>query len=359
MQNTVGMFSTYLLVDGYKRRVCLEPFQTILILFVESLNKYIFVLQTIRLFNALSVMRLPVFLVGLCLTMHVSFSQTVPKLEDVAAIRGQCGCHDVTFLYAETFAPEKSYVFKDRYIAKGTELVFVDEESPTKIVIQHLLVVNDSITVKHWREDWLYQNTSLLKFEQNATWKREKLTVEQVKGQWTQKVFEVDDSPRYEGSATWIHADKRNYWENTADAPLPRREYTKRSDYNVLRRTDHHEIRSDGYIHDQDNDKVIRSEAGDQLLASEKGLNVYKRTDERKCQTAKAWWVQNRAYWSDVRAVWNDLLASRDLVSIRGQVKGNVLGRELDELATTTQKTTYNSAASRQLIRQTIEKYLK
>lgn len=304
-------------------------------------------------------MRLPLLFVGFYISAQAAFSQTSPKPEDVSAIKGQCGCHDVNFLYAETFAPEKSYAFKDRYTAKGTELVFVEEESPTKIVIQHLLVVSDSMVVKHWREDWLYQNTSLLKFDQNATWKREKLTADQAKGQWTQKVFEVDDSPRYEGSATWNHADGRHYWENTADAPLPRREYTKRTDYNVLRRTNHHEIRPDGYVHEQDNDKIIRSEAGDQLLASEKGINTYKRTDEKKCQAAKDFWAKNRTYWADVRAVWNDVLANRDVVAIKGQVKGSVLGRELDELATTMQKTVYDSKTSRQLIRQTIEKYLK
>lgn len=304
-------------------------------------------------------MRLSLLFIGISLSAQTTFAQTAPKPADVAAIKGQCGCHDVSFLYAETFAPEKSYVFRDRYTAKGTELVFVEEESPTKIVIQHLLVVSDSMVVKHWREDWLYQNTSLLKFDQNATWKRENLTADQVKGQWTQKVFEVDDSPRYEGSATWIHADGRHYWENTTDAPLPRREYTKRTDYNVMRRTNHHEIRPDGYVHEQDNDKIIRSEAGDQLLASEKGINTYKRTDESRCQAAKDFWAKNRAYWADVRAVWNDVLANHDVVAIKGQVKGSVMGRELDELAATTQKTAYDSKTSRQLIRQTIEKYLK
>lgn len=309
-------------------------------------------------------MRLFLFLSLAFISITNALAQTASKPEDIAAIKGQCGCHDVSFLYAETFAPEKSYSFKDRYTAKGREWVFVDEESgqakqPNKLVIQHLLVLGDTIVIKHWREDWLYQHTSLLKFDQNATWKREKLTPTQVKGQWTQKVFEVDDSPRYEGSASWIHADGRNYWESTADSPLPRREYTKRSDYNVLRRTNHHEIRPDGYMHEQDNDKIIRSEAGDQLLVSEKGLNTYKRTDEKKCQAAKAWWAKNRVYWADVRAVWDDVLATRDTVAIKGQVKGQVLGRELDELAITTQQTTYNSITSRPLIRQIIEKYLK
>ena len=309
-------------------------------------------------------MRQPLFTLALLLSIGRLYAQTAPKPEDIAAIKGQCGCHDVNFLYAETFSPDKTYTFKDRYTAKGTELVFVDEESgpagkPTKLVIQHLLVANDTMVIKHWREDWEFQNTSLLKFDQSASWKRVKLTPAQVKGQWTQKVFEVDDSPRYEGSATWIHADGRTYWESTVDAPLPRREYTKRTDYNVMRRTNHHEIRPDGYIHEQDNDKVIRSEAGDQLLASEKGLNTYRRTDDVKCKAAKAFWAKHRAYWADVRAVWGEVLAKRDAVAIKGQVKGQTLGHELDELSATTQKTTYNSAASRQLIQQTIEKYLK
>jgi hypothetical protein len=325
-------------------------------LFIIFLNNYIF-----GVYKNLSdlIMRSFGLLVLLLFGGQVGYTQSRPNPQDVVAIKGQCGCHDVDFLYAETFAPDKSYTFKDRYRAKGTEWVFVDEEQPGKLVIQHLLVVGDSMVIKHWREDWLFENPSLLVFNMNATWKRKALNPAQVKGQWTQKVFEVDDSPRYEGSATWIHADGRHFWESTVDAPLPRREYTKRTDYNVLRRTNHHEITADGYVHEQDNDKIIRSEAGDQLLVSEKGLNTYKRTNEAKCQAAKEWWQKNRAYWADVRAVWNEVLASRQTVSLRGQVKGTVLGRELDELAETTRKTAYNPSVSRPLIRQTIEKYLK
>ncbi len=284
--------------------------------------------------------------------------------QDVAAINRQCGCHEVSFQYAETFSPDKQYQFKDRYVAKGVEWVFVDEEpdrrtGPGKVVIQHLLVVGDSMVIKHWREDWLYQNTSLLAFDQNATWKRVNRTPEQVKGQWTQQVFEVDDSPRYEGSATWIHLDGRHYWESTVDAPLPRREYTKRHDYNVMRRTNHHEITAEGYVHEQDNDKIIRSEAGDQLVAQEKGLNIYKRTDEKKCQVAKAWWAGHRAYWVDVRNVWGEVLKDKPIVALRQQVKGMVLGRELDDLAAAQQPGSYNSSITRPLIRRVIERYLK
>ncbi|MCY7360193.1 MAG: hypothetical protein LH609_22605 [Rudanella sp.] len=304
-------------------------------------------------------MRYSVIITAIGLTISAAVAQTTPNPQDVAAIKGQCGCHAVDFNYVETFSPDKLYTFKDRYTAKGIEWVFVDEERPGKLVIQHLLVANDTMVIKHWREDWLYQNTSLLAFDQNASWKRLTISPEQAKGQWTQQVFEVDDSPRYQGSATWIHADGRHYWESTVDAPLPRREYTKRHDYNVMRRTNHHEITPTGYRHEQDNDKIIRSEAGDQLLAQEKGINDYARTDDSKCAVAKAWWAAHRAYWADVRTIWGEVLANRPEVALKGQVKGMVMGRELDDLATTSLKGTYNTTSTRPLIRGVMEKYLK
>lgn len=89
--------------------------------------------------------------------------------------------------------------------------------------------------IKHWRQDWLYENTDLYSFDKGTSWKYKKLDKKAVKGQWTQKVYQVDDSPRYEGSSTWVHVDGKDYWANVADAPLPRREQTHRNDYNVLK----------------------------------------------------------------------------------------------------------------------------
>jgi hypothetical protein len=274
------------------------------------------------------------------------------KAQDAQSIQAQCGCHQVMFEYAETLSPDKQYKTHDVYKVGGWEYVFADESTPDKIVIQHLLIVGDTMIVKHWREDWVYENTDLLHFEKEATWQKQKLTKAQVGGQWTQKVFEVDDAPRYEGTATWIHADGRHYWENTTDAPLPRREYSKRSDYNVMRRTNHHEITSYGYLHEQDNEKIIRSEAGDQLLVREKGYNTYRRTDESRCDIARNWWKQHRAFWVTVRGVWNEMLAKADRVQLQGKVDGKYLGEALGALET-------KGNASKAEIETVIRKYWK
>ncbi len=276
------------------------------------------------------------------------------KNVDVQAIKGQCGCQEVTFQYAETFSPQKDYQYKERYHAKGLEWVFVDEESKDKLVLIHLLVINDKTVIKHWREDWEYENANLLAFQKNKDWKSVQLPKNQVKGQWTQKVFEVDDSPRYEGTASWIHKDGKHLWANVTDAPLPRREYTKRSDYQVMRRNNRIHVTHEGYLHEQDNDKVIRNEKGDQLLAQEKGLNDYRRVEESKCEVAKKWWEKHRIYWAEVRAVWSELIAQNKGISLKtDKVDGKMLGQVLEDLS-------YRSdvPATRQDIRAAVLKFV-
>jgi len=151
-----------------------------------------------------------------------------------------------------------------------------------------------------------------------------------VAGQWTQKVFQVDDSPRYEGSATWVHVDGKSYWENETSAPLPRREYTKRSDYNVTLRRNRHEITPLGWIHDQDNDKIIRSEEGvDLILAKEKGFNSYTKIDDSKCVYGQEWWDENKDKWAVIREVWDEVYTSGEDLYLKQEVDGVRLYQEL------------------------------
>ena len=144
---------------------------------------------------------------------------------------------------------------------RGLEWAQLVVDEKDRITIQHILQVGDSsdpYIVKHWRQDWLYQNQEFYHYDGDNNWKYVKLPKQDVKGQWTQKVFQVDDSPRYEGSSSWVHIDGKSYWENYTDAPLPRRERTIRSDYNVLNRGNRHEIKEIGWVHDQNNKKIVR-----------------------------------------------------------------------------------------------------
>jgi hypothetical protein len=256
---------------------------------------------------------------------HLGNAQNDKKAEDQKAIKSMCGCYEVEFNFAETFqlTKDEKYVPSKTKYDYGLEWVELVEDQSDKIVMQHLLIVGDTTIVKHWRQDWEFENTKFYDFKKDLTWNFETKSKNEVKGQWTQRVFQVDDSPRYEGSATWVHVDGRHFWTNTTDAPLARREQTVRSDYNVLKRTNTHEIVKEGWVHNQDNDKIVRSEHGnDVLLAKEKGFNTYTKVEDSKCVAAQNYWKKNSLMWKKIRDKWETIfMKDKDLVMQLSQDK--------------------------------------
>lgn len=237
-----------------------------------------------------------------------------------------CGCFEVDFKYAETFSPNPDYKHHNREEIGGTaELALPIEISDKKIVIQHLLIVSPTVIVKHWREEWTYENPVIWKYKGDRTWVKETLPTEQVKGKWTQTVWEVADEPRYQGFSQFVNLDGKIIWQNTTDAPLPRREYSVRSDYNILKRTNRMNITDSGYLHEQDNQKVVRKDGKDQLLVEEKGLNTYKRISEKECAAAKVYWEKNSTYWGKVRKIWADYINTHDKVELKTKIEGKLL----------------------------------
>lgn len=281
------------------------------------------------------------FLSALLVASSAVFGQT-KKDQDRAAILKMEGCYKVTFSFAETFSPNKDYEYhNDRKYEQAIELVEVVENTENKIVLQHLLIVNDTMVIKHWRQDWLYENTELLVYNrkegQKEIWNNISIPADKAKGTWTQKVFQVDDSPRYEGYGTWLHADGRSFWEAKADAPLPRREHTKRDDYNVTGRFSHIEIFNDGWVLDQDNDKILReSGKADVLIAQEKGIERFW-TGEYNCKAAVEYWDKQKEFWKVVREVWTEKLA-KGTVEIELFKNGNVIYMRFFELSNETAK---------------------
>lgn len=261
-------------------------------------------------------------------------AQSKKKL-DQEAIKQMCGCFEVTFNFTETFnySSDSLYNPSKTKVDKGLEWAQLVVDENDKISIQHLLQVGnpqDPMIIKHWRQDWLYENTSFYMYKADNTWSYQEKSPKEVKKQWTQKVYQVDDSPRYEGSATWVHVDGKSYWENTTDAPLPRREYTKRSDYNVTVRGNRHEITDYGWLHDQDNAKVVRTEGQeDILLAKEKGYNTYKRVEDSRCSAAAKWWKDNTNKWVAVRTKWEEVYGRNQDLTLEQKVDNKVLFKYL------------------------------
>ena len=263
----------------------------------------------------------------------ISIVNSQNKLKkDSNAIMNMCGCFEVTFNFSETIKlnNREDYVPSEDYQTTPVyELAIPIKKNKNEISIQHILQVGDEnyrSIVKHWRQDWLYQNKDLYQYDKDNNWIYKNLSRSDVKGQWTQKVFQVDDSPRYEGTSSWVHIDGKSFWENKTSAPLPRREFSIRKDYNVLVRNNRHEITNYGWFHGQNNEKVDKvNDTEKELLALEVGYNYYKRVDDEKCKYAKGWWLENEKKWAVVRDIWDEIYSQNKDLSLKSKIDGRRL----------------------------------
>ena len=287
-----------------------------------------------------------------------SISAQSKKKKDAEAIKEMCGCFEVTFNFAETFnyTSDSLYNPSKNKVSKALEWAQLVTDEKDKISIQHILQMGnpaDPYVMKHWRQDWIYENQDLYMYNGNNNWIYIRKSKKDIKKQWTQKVYQVDDSPRYEGSASWVHVDNKNYWENTTPAPLPRREYTQRSDYNLTLRTNRHEVVKNGWVHDQDNSKILREQDKDDFeLAKEKGTNYYVRVDDQKCAAAAEWWNENNDYWSKVRSAWEEIYSQNKNLILAEKVEGKRLYEILFDMDTKTSKKKISKIISSFIVKQ-------
>lgn len=248
-------------------------------------------------------MKLNLFSFLLIVLPGVCFAQSIEQ--DKEAIKSMCGCYEVKFNFAEVYSPDLGYSLKQPYQSQATELITLVEESDKSVSMQHILQVGNEMIIKHWRQDWNYEDSEVLQYNVNSTWKSKQISSEERKGTWTQSVYQVDDSPRYEGFGKWIHKDTLSFWEGSSDAPLPRRDLKSREDYNVMNRRNRHTVFPTGHLHEEDNTKVNRSQRyGDEVIAIEKGYNTYTKVDDSNCAAAKEWWEENNGFWEIVREEW-------------------------------------------------------
>ena len=76
------------------------------------------------------------------------------------------GEYIVDFAFDETVLLQPGYERQAAMRSGGNEVVIVVEDTPTKIVLQHILVDEKSGHVtKHWRQDWTYEAPSALRVQ--------------------------------------------------------------------------------------------------------------------------------------------------------------------------------------------------
>ena len=219
--------------------------------------------------------------------------------------------------------------------------------------------------VKHWRQDWQYEDRDLHVYVGHSTWERRKLDENTVRGTWSQSVFQVDDSPRYQAIGRWQHHGNYSSWtsENTW-RPLPRREFSVRDDYHVLSGTNRHTITPTGWIHEEDNLKLVLNADGtpralDPYLAREAGLNRYERIVEHDFSAGDAYWEATGRFWADVRAAWDETFESHAKVVLKSKYEDRRMFETMFAYAGEVEASgTYDHQNGRTFIDETLSRYL-
>ncbi len=290
---------------------------------------------------------------------------------DRRAILAMAGPYRTSFDFIETVGFTAGYRPEPPYQSWGTEYVYVVADEPGFVSLQHILVMrmalpdgteSEPIVVKHWRQDWHYEEPELHVYAGHQTWKRRQLTRRDVSGQWTQTVYQVDDSPRYQATGTWQHFANYSAWESDETwRPLPRREFSVRDDYQALIGTNRHTITPTGWVQEEDNLKVVLNEDGERLavLAREAGIARYERIDNFDWSAGDDYWATTGPFWAVVREVWRDTLAGNDTVAFDKSVDGKPLFAVMFELSRRTTADGFDAAAARTQVEDALAAYLR
>ncbi|MBV1905961.1 MAG: hypothetical protein KUG75_07780 [Pseudomonadales bacterium] len=294
---------------------------------------------------------------------------------DRRAILAMAGPYRTSFDFIETIGLIPNYKPTRPYQSWGTEYVYVVANEKTFISLQHIIVmffkakdgtISGPAVVKHWRQDWNYQDQDLHIYVGRNTWQRQTLTKKQAKGHWSQSVFQVDDSPRYQATGKWQHDSNFSSWqsENTW-RPLPRREFSIRKDYQVLSGTNRLTITPNGWVQEEDNLKLVLDEDGKPLelspyLAREAGLNRYERITNHDFTAGDAYWQRTTPFWSDVRKAWHQTLKQSDRFVLKSHVNDKKLYALLFDYAESIKDSKgYDSIAGQAFIQSTLASFLK
>jgi hypothetical protein len=184
------------------------------------------------------------------------------------------------------------------------------------------------MVMKHWRQDWRYQPAFVSEYQGRGTWIRRGLDSAERRGAWSQSVFHVDDSPRYAAVGRWTHNASFSAWTGSATRrPLPRREHTVRSDYQALEGVNRHVILPTGWVHEQDNLKLVLDRAGRPdsaapYRAREAGVDRYDRLEGFDFSAGDAYWTRTGPVWEKVRRRWDRILAEPRPVRIADSCRG-------------------------------------
>jgi hypothetical protein len=260
---------------------------------------------------------------------------------DRHTILAMAGDFKVTFDMQESTPWMEGYEPLERKISGGYESVRLIEDTGTRIVLQHLLVTGDQdkpYVVKHWRQDWQFEPEAVLAYKGGEEWEMKPVPEKLRRGRWSQTVYQVDDSPRYAAWGAWEETHGVKRWRSSWTArPLARRDAIRNPVYDRYVGINRHQLTPNGWIHWQDNTKMMPAPDGSGKLVpvvQEYVLNTYERFDGYNVAAAENYWATTASFWEAVRAKWDEVAAANGGIRIEQDPSlGTNIGGQLLMLA--------------------------
>lgn len=232
--------------------------------------------------------------------------------QDRQSILAQQGQYRVRFDFQENVAFHEGYELVEPKLSGGNEIVRLVEDTGDRISLQHILVMEhdgQSIVIKHWRQDWVYQPATVLTYAGPNRWILTPVSEAERAGAWSQTVWQTDDSPRYGGVGRWTHENGLDQWTSGPTwRPLARRDAVRRPIYDRYIGTNRHALTPFGWVHIQDNLKEGVVDGELTAIVQEDVINTYRTDTSYNPTPGDEYWAATKDYWAGVRAAWDEVI---------------------------------------------------
>ena len=298
----------------------------------------------------------------------------IPQHErDRRAIYAMEGVFESRFEFIETIPMDTDKKADPPYASRGTEWIKVIEDRGNFISLQHIMVMfllgeNDQVqgpyTVKHWRQDWQWEGRDQILFEGDNTWSMKDIPSEHSQGGWVWTIWHVDDSPRYSGVGHWNHFESTSFFETDyMSRPLPRREYTVRSDYKLMMGKDTILVTPHTWHHEQKNFKhkegLQNGAFNGTFVGREIGHNSYKRIANFDISSGQKYWIEHKDYWLSVKEVWKEIFTQKKRIRLKRSVNEKPLFMSIFEQAEDPKALSMTPENRKTLVKKTIAEYFE
>lgn len=238
---------------------------------------------------------------------HPSVSTYERDRQSILKMAGQFRVH---FDMRETLSFDRNYDPLEEQLSGASEIVRVVYDQGDRISLQHILVMDhqgETMVIKHWRQDWVYQPRNILTYTGPNQWTLLDNSADERAGAWSQTVWQTDDSPRYGGYGHWTYDNGLAQWtSNPTWRPLARRDAVRHPVYDRYLGVNRHILRPTGWVHIQDNMKMANRDGRMVAIVQEDVVNTYDPSTSYDPKPGDEYWAATRVFWSGIRATWDE-----------------------------------------------------